>query len=197
MHRAGLRAEDGVARNPAFSLSQEGGYSEVFQYLKEFVIGGGFAVLLWKTRQPVYLVLSAVFLFFLLDDALALHEAAGAHLATDLGLPSFQSLRARDLGEVLFAGGVGVAMLGLGLMAYRRSDARSRTMARQTAAAVGVLAVFAVGIDLLHSLFIEVWGLSFFLLVVEDGGELVVMSAITAFVLAAVRGYELEAVSSG
>ncbi len=178
----------GWLENPAFSLAHDQGYSEVFQYVKEFAIGFCFALLLWKTRQPVYLVLSALFCFFLLDDSLTLHELAGEYLAAAWGLGALPPLRARDVGEVLFAGGVGAVALGLGVATYRRSDEAARRVARYTAGAVVVLAGLGVGVDLLHQALQTVWGLSFFLLVVEDGGELAVMSVITAGAVAVVSG---------
>ncbi len=176
----------GWSQDPSLSLSLDGGYAELFQYAKELWVGACLGGLAAKSRQPVYAVLAAFFFYLLLDDALGWHERAGVWVAETLRLGPFFSLRAQDIGETLFLGGVGAAALVSGLVSYRRSDLRSREVARRLAGAVGVLAIFGVGVDLLHQAFREVDILGYVLMVAEDGGELLVMSGIAAGVFALV-----------
>ena len=182
--------ELGWAHDWNYRLGTESGYAEVVQYIKEYWIALCFAALAWRTRNPVYLVLSVAFTYLLLDDATEIHERGGLWLEQRLGLMPTLGLREQDLGELLVSAGAGTVLLISGAAAYRFSDARSRRVALLTLAAVVVLAFFGIGMDLVHQMLAET-RLAFPLEVVEDGGELVTLSTIAAALFAFLRR-ELE-----
>ena len=176
----------------ALSLGQDGGHAEVLQYAKTLWIGLCAAWLAVQSRQPVYAALAALFLGLLVDDAGQLHEFWGTRLADALALPAVAGLRAVDLGEVLFLGAWVGAVFVFGVVAYRRSDRPARKTARWALGALVALAAFGVGADLLHqgvTGLVEINGLHTLLTLVEEGGELVVMSVIAAGAVACVLGH--------
>jgi hypothetical protein len=65
------------SRNDLFSLSVDGGYAEVFQYLKEYWITLALFTAWWRAREGVYAAWALLFTYLLLDDALTIHETAG------------------------------------------------------------------------------------------------------------------------
>lgn len=177
--------------DPALLIGRDGGVAEVLQYAKTLWIGLCAAGLAVRTRQPVYAVLGALFLGLLADDAGRLHEFWGARLADGLALPALAGLRPIDLGEILFlALWVGPLFLA-GVAAYRRSDRPAQHAARWALGALVALAAFGVGADAVHqsvTSLVEINGLHTLLTIVEEGGELAVMSLLTAAAVAAVVG---------
>lgn len=178
--------ELGWSQNWNFRLGTEGGYAEVVQHVQEYWIALCFAGLAWRSRNPIYLVLAVAFVYVLLDDAAEIHERGGLMLERTMGLQPLLGVRGQDIGEVIVSAVAGTLLLAAGAVAYRFSDARSRSVARFTLAAVFVLAFFGIGMDLVHQILAET-RLAFPLEVVEDGGELLVMSAIAAAVIALLR----------
>ena len=179
----------GVLTNPYLGLDVDAGYPEMYQYVKALWVVLCAGALWWRRRQPVFAVIAAAFAFVIADDAGVLHERLGLRLARALGIGDALGLRTQDFGEVLFFALVGAALLGAGWMAYRRSDRPARRVARYAAAAVVALAVFGVGVDVLHQLAPEGGRLHVALGVVEDGGELAVMSAVASGAVAAAYGW--------
>ena len=179
----------GVLESRAFSLGADSGVAEVAQYLKLAAVGLALGSLFARRREPVYAAMAVLAGGLLLDDVTLFHETAGAALAAGLRLPEPPFARAQDLGEILaLASWVGPVAVG-GAFAYRASGDTARRHARWFGAAIAVLAGFGVVVDLVHQAFSTVWGVSFALEVVEEGGELVTVSALLVGV-AAVRSQE-------
>lgn len=172
-------------------LGRDGGYAEVVQYAKTLWVGLCAGWLAWESRQPVFAALAVLFVGLLADDAGRLHEFWGARLADALSLPAVVGLRPIDLGEVLFlALWVGPVFL-FGVAAYARSDRPARVTARWALGALVALAAFGVGADALHQSvtgLVEVNGLHTALTIVEEGGEVAVMSVLAAGAIALVLG---------
>jgi hypothetical protein len=131
----------------------------------------------------VYIGWAVVFAFLLFDDAFQFHERFGEWLGAQYALPVAFGLRPDDIGELLFAsaiGGLTVLLIGFG---FWRGDAAARTVSRDTALLVGVLAGLGVGVDILHVItYFKAPLLAQFLLILEDGGEMLVVTAIAAYV---------------
>ena len=171
-----------------FRITRDPNVGERYQHAKLLGIVVAGVWVFWRTRQPVYAAITALFLAVLVDDAGKLHEEMGGVLVPILGLEPSLGLRARDFGEVLFLASWAVPLILLAVVAYRRSDASAQYVARVTAVAVAALATFGVGADMVHQMGgsaalrygWDVDAVKFALAVVEEGGELVVMSVIVA-----------------
>lgn len=178
-----LYIETSLLRGRPFSLEADNGLPEAYQYVKQFWVALSAAALFRRTRSVVYAGWALVFAFLLLDDAFQFHEHFGKWLGSQYSLPVAFGLRPDDIGELLFAsaiGGTTVLMIGFG---YWRGDASARIVTRDMAMLVVVLAGLGVGVDILHVItYFKAPLLAQFLLIVEDGGEMLVVSAIAAYV---------------
>jgi hypothetical protein len=166
----------------AISLEADGGVPETYQYIKEFWIAVCMAAVFWRTRVRSYAVWSMVFVFLLLDDAAQIHERVGTWLGRHYSLPVAFGLRPDDTGEVLFAAMIGASMLALVGLASWRGGQQSRRISRDVLCLIFMLAILGVIVDILHVVtYMQRSLLAQVLLVVEDGGEMIVMSALTAY----------------
>jgi hypothetical protein len=166
--------------NPYF-IEVDRGYAEFFQYMKTFwciLLMGLIAI---RQRSPLYLSWMLLFLYLLADDCIEIHENLGYYLSTRLGFVPAFGLRARDFGEVLVSASVGLFLLSCIGMAYRLGDSVFRKVSRSLLIMLLALAVCGILVDLLHMMaprrLFHVFG------ILEDGGEMIVMSAITTFIL--------------
>lgn len=171
-----------ILSNPSFSLDQERGYSEIFQYIKEYWIALLLGALAVKQRSALYLGWSLLFFYLLLDDSLTIHEILGAIISEKLGLQGVFNLRALDFGELIVSAGVGLFFLFFLAISYRFASRIPRETSKSLIIMFLVLAVFGIAVDMLHSMlrFSLFWDP--LLAMLEDGGEMVVMSVIAWFV---------------
>ena len=177
-----VNIETGWLRGNRISLEDDGGPAEIFQYLKEFWIVVCMIVAFVSTRHVAYLSWAFVFLFLLADDAGKIHEGVGGWLAQRYDLHAPFGLRSQDIGELLFAAAIGLAVLAVVGVAVRRGTEQCRRISRDLGCLVVALALVGVLIDMLHTIaYTQRSLLAQVLLVVEDGGEMFVMSALTAY----------------
>ena len=162
-----------------FDVRKDRSLPEIYQYGKELAIAWLLYRLFAASRQPIFAVLSGLFAFFLLDDALRYHESVGLWLSTHLPLagPAARlGARAHDLGELLSVA-LPLAVLGLSVLpAYWRSSREARRQARRVAYLVALLAASGVILDFVVPI-VGSASLGF----VEDWSEMAVMSATAAF----------------
>lgn len=177
-----LLALDKLIPVSVFSLSTDRGYSELFQYIKEYWIALLLGLLALRNRSTLYLSWSLLFAFLLLNDAAGLHEKAGVLLSKKLAFEGWFQIRAIDFGELLAAAIIGVLFLGAIAITHRQSDRSTRKFSKQLTMLLFALAFFGVPIDMLH-VAMKTPALDPLLIALEDGGELIVMSLITSFVL--------------
>ncbi|MET0070218.1 MAG: hypothetical protein ABW096_09250 [Candidatus Thiodiazotropha sp.] len=165
--------------NTLFSINRDLGYAEVYQYIKEFWILVMLFVLAIKSRRIIYFTWSVLFLYLLLDDSLQLHENIGSFLANFYDLQPVFRLRAQDLGELVVFASVGFLLLGFIAGAYLYSDDTGKEISRHLFLLFVFLAFFGGLVDMLH---IAVsFGKPVFALI-EDGGEMIIMSIIVWYV---------------
>jgi hypothetical protein len=177
-----INVETGWLRGTEISLEADGGPAEIYQYVKEFWIIVCMVLAFVSTRRAVYASWAFVFLFLLVDDAGKLHENVGAWLGQRYGLPAVFGLRPDDMGELLFAGAVGLSTIAVVGVAVRRGTEQCRRISRDLFSLIFVLALFGVVVDMLHVVaYLGESLLAQVLLVLEDGGEMIVMSALTAY----------------
>jgi hypothetical protein len=166
-----------------FSLEADRGISEYYQYVKQ---GAVVVAMLWgwrRTASPSFFVWSLFFAFLLYDDSSALHEQVGETLGAAWALPASFGLRPQDVGEILFALAVGIVTL----VVLAVANARERGVALVPTVNIlllllAALAVCGVLVDAIHVVaYFSGSRLAWVWTIIEDGGELVVMSFIVAY----------------
>lgn len=180
-----------VPNEPQFLITQDGGYAEQFQYAKLLLIVLGLGLLAIRHRSQIFLAWTGIFLYILLDDALELHERWGAVLDRGGHLPMIGSLRGQDLGEILIFASIGIIFLLSLVWSYRteRHQANRRTSIHLFVLLL-LLAVFGAVVDMAHmavsAIASPLW-LQRIFTILEDGGEMVVVSLIAAFLYRLVK----------
>ena len=172
----------GVLDDGLFSLERDRGYPEFFQYAKALSIV--ILLLLVSARSKVigFGVWALLFLYLLLDDALQMHEVYGGYIAAYLNFAPAIGLRAQDFGEVAVSAIAGASFLALLAIFYVTGSRAFRKSSRHLLLLLMALAFFGVFIDLLHVAVDMGWRITWLLGVVEDGGEMVVMSLMAWYV---------------
>lgn len=170
----------GAVKSAYFAVDMDRGYAEFFQDLKALWASVLFGMIYLYRRQLIFLVAATLFCYLLIDDAMQVHEAAGLLLIDPLNLQPALGLRARDFGELIFSGTVGLTFIILGALAYRFGDAMSRRICIHLLLSCLALGFFGVGVDMAHiaigkgTATIDMWFTT-----IEDGGELLVFSFFT------------------
>jgi len=172
-----------------FSLSAERSYSEVFQYMKEYWITGLLLLLAVRRQETVFVVWAALFGYLLVDDSRGLHERLGQALAGDDPLARVLGVRAQDIGELLVSGAAAAVFFAAIALAHRRASAGGRAESWCLVRLCIALAAFGIGVDIVHEL-LPPGGSYSLIAILEDGGEMVVMTFILAFAFAVVTETE-------
>jgi hypothetical protein len=166
-----------------FDITQEGGYAELFQYVKEFWCTILLLLVAWQVRSAAYLVWALFFGYLLADDMLQIHENGGELIAAHLDFASGFGLRARDLGELTVTVAVVTILLSALSLTYWHSTACFRKVSLDILLLLVGLAFFGVAMDMLHVMVYNVEALGDWASIlgeaiglVEDGGEMLMMS---------------------
>lgn len=169
----------------ALDISHDGGYAEMFQYLKELWIALLLARAAVLLRDRWFWLWSFVFAYVLLDDAMGFHERAGAWFAAQGVIGAAFGAKAKDLGQVLFFAAAASVCAGLVIALRRFMPVPQMQPHKALLLLFAGLVFFGVGVDLLHSIVARLGfrGLG----VVEDGGEMLVTSVIVAYAAGLVR----------
>ncbi|TGV01586.1 hypothetical protein [Flavivirga rizhaonensis] len=166
--------------NLDFSIEKDFGYAEFYQYIKEFGIFLILIFLFYEKEQIIYLVWAMFFLYVLLDDSLSLHEVYGVYLADYFNFQPKFNLRAEDFGELLIFLSIGVLFFISIIFAFFKTDLMGRLVTRNLFILILILAFFAIFVDQLHIMVPS--GKNKFA-VLEDGGEMLIMSFIFIYAL--------------
>ena len=170
-----------LLQDARLSLEHDGGYAEHYQYIKEYWIFILLAIAAIRFRQPSLAVWAVLYGYFLLDDALTLHEHLGTAIAIHLGRRPFLHLRMQDYGELLVASMILLIFLLLLFPALRRCSHRWRQTNLDLVVLLLLLAFCGVFLDTLHIFLSSIPGTSLFSLL-EDGGEMLVMSLTCTYI---------------
>ena len=195
-----LLAYDLLLTNHDFFVDVDGGYGEWFQYLKFAFLIVLMTGLFRQQREPLYLFWTALFAFFLLDDAWRLHEQVGFWLAKMADFPALLSLRPRDLGELSFSAISGLFFLTALVFAYQHSDLKARQFTRKLLLTLVALAFFGIGVDMVQVMSEELVNpyqfLREMLIVLEEGGEMVVVSGMVWITYSQAKRWQAWAVDN-
>ena len=169
-------------------IEREYGYGEWYQHVKELAIVVLFVGLFLLRRQSVELAWVAVSAYLLVDDTLMVHERLGRWSEATFQFP--EVWYAPHIGEVVPAALFGLLLYGLVCVTYFRSDAASRQLSHRLIILVTALGFLGVIVDQVTA---PTRGyLGGFCVLIEDGGEMLVLSlmlyiALVALILNAER----------
>ncbi len=170
--------ETTLLHSPLAALDVDRGYAEFFQYLKLLWTGLLLTCLCLRTRRWGYLAWALLFLYLLVDDSFSLHENFGRTLADRLALQDAFGLRAIDFGELLVSATAGAVLAVAIGWAYLRGAGEFRRSSRDLLVLLLALVFFGVMVDMVHIALDPVSWIDNALVILEDGGELVVTSFI-------------------
>ena len=171
----------GFISNSSFSIEQDRGYAEIFQYFKQYWSVLLLSLLALRKRSLLYLIWSLLFFYLLLDDSLQIHETLGKFISDKLNFSSWLNLRAEDFGELAVSISVSLFFLIFISIAYYFSERSSRKTSRYLIMGLCALALFGIVVDMIH-IAVKSPSLNTLLGLIEDGGENVVMSLIVCFI---------------
>lgn len=175
----------GWSLDPNFSLTRDRGFAEVFQYVKEYWIVLMLVFLALNQWSFCYLSWGILFGYLLLDDGFEIHEQVGITLSQAFGFPSVMGLRPEDLGELMVLASVAsILFVAIGVATYV-ADRKQRRFSRDAFFILLALVFFGVVVDMIHVIFMDAgWKhiVGYVLGVIEEGGEMVIMSLMAWFV---------------
>jgi len=182
---------------PAFDIERQGSVPEYFNYLKWAAASLAALWLFARSRQTLYFAWSVLFLYCLVDDAESLRMIIGARIVGGMNWGPAFALSAQELGELAAAGIAGVILLGLLALAFfRNTDEGAAAFSRTLLPWLAALIFFGVFIDMVHAMAARLPTPSFWLGVVEESGEMIAASVLTAIValyaFPATRGAQLR-----
>lgn len=168
----------------AFSISHDLGLAEAFQYVQEFWIALLFLWLVFRFRKTAYWGWAALFGYFLADDMLGVHEWLGDHVGPLMGSllagTPLSGAKMDSLGELVPLAALGLVFFIILFLAYRRSDLDTRSIFRILTWMTAALLFFGVVLDFADT-FLPSEMLKSVARLIEDGGEMLVMSVICWF----------------
>ncbi len=170
--------------HPRLNIELDRGYPEIFQYMKYFWCGVILTVYACKHALWHYLSWTAVFAYFLLDDALRIRERFAQRVALPLDIQPTGGLRLQDYGELIIAAAAGLCLLLPLAWAYRSGPERFRKFSQDLGGLVVLLIFFGVFVDAGHVMLEKhVSETAFFMIgMIEDLGELFVGSVMLGYV---------------
>lgn len=176
----------GYLSNPNFSVTQSWGYPETFQYLKAAFLTGCFLWLGLNHKYPQLFCWAAIFLYVLLDDSLEIHEILDYHAGEQLEKAGIAG--GKTLGELLAFALMGLIIFTPLFYFFFRSEHRNlKIMSQDLFMLFVVILAFGIGVDVLHDLTEVGTVMNGALGLLEDGGEMMAMSAMVWYVWTFIR----------
>ena len=167
-----------------FLVQRDNILAEKFQYLKYIGITIISFLLAIKSRSPKFLFFMNIPIYLYLDDSRQLHERFGSKIASLLheGNTSdtlINNVRYQDIGEVLYMVFIAFVLLMIFLICFKLSDPSEKYFLKNTLKYFFIFGFFAVIVDLIDRFFYG--DIKKFLIVFEDGGEMIAISFIVAY----------------
>lgn len=166
------------------NVTRDNSAPEIFNYLKWTVCTLSCAFLFYSRRALLYGAWAVLFLYLYLDDSGQLHERYGSTATTAFDLAPAWGLRAQDFGELTVAVIMGTVLFLFLAIAYFRADLKdgSRQFTKTLLPWLLLLIFFGVVVDMVH-IQIGIFRLRWLYMlfgVIEDGGEMIAASFLTA-----------------
>mgnify|MGYP001039594719 CR=1 FL=1 len=163
-------------------LTQDESFAEIFQYLKYIAVLVMIGNLYYVEKSYSYFSWFLLFGFFLADDALSLHESAGEVMVNKFGFKPMFGLRAVDFGELTFVAIMGLFILIPFIVTFFKGTIKFRKRTVDLFILLALMVFFGIGFDMLHEMLGENLKVGFVIGLIEDGGEMIVMSFIVWYI---------------
>lgn len=187
-----------IAKFPdIIKITRDRALPEIYGYIEWAVIILSLVWLSLRDRWFAALRWAAVFVIVLVDDSFQVHETLGLMLTEYLPLPASLQSQSQDVAELLVFGAMGLIAAALTVSLFFSRDMRDRAISKSLGFVILLLVFFGVVLDFIHQ---TVTGFSAGTVVapylppifsmIEDGGEMLVASFATAYVLTLPGLYE-------
>jgi hypothetical protein len=140
-----------------------------------------FLILGIKKKQGIYYIFSLLFLYLLIDDSFEVHENLGRVIAEIFNFQPWLGLRAVDFGELIVSAVFGGLFFTALILVYTLSDHVTRQITLYMGILFVLLVFFGVVLDMV-TVMVDHRETARVLEMIEEGGEMLVMSVITWFV---------------
>jgi hypothetical protein len=169
-----------------FALTSERSYPEYYEHAKEMLLVVFAGTLVARYRERLYACWTALFAYLLLDDTFELHERIGAVVSGQVRGSQIFGMPADAAGE-LVPSAVALLVLVIALaVTWRSASAGARRFTVRISAAVVALGGCGVLLDVIHA-FVRRDPWRYRLGMVEEGGEMLVMTVMVCIVAMALR----------
>ena len=165
--------------NTIFSMSEEAKLPDLFQYLKQFAI----VLLLLYTaikKDKIYWAWTAIFAYLMLDDELQFHENIG--FAFGYIAPHIGNIDPSEFIQEIFLVFLSVVLFAAALFIIWRAKGEARIASIHLTILLAAAAFFGVFVDIIQSIVGEHYIFSGIIKIVEDGGEMLIISVIVWYV---------------
>lgn len=165
-----------ISSDGYWSVEQDRGFGETFQYIKELWLFLSFAALIKIRSDWSHSSLCLLFGYLLVDDLFSIHERLGAAIAIRFNLSPLFGLRPVDVGELQVFLAVGTILFTIIGISYWFGSKPFRHICQRVMVIFAGLAFFGIPVDAIHAIFRESDVLNLWLSLIEDGGEMLLMS---------------------
>ena len=174
----------GIPPDGAVAISRPRGYPETVQYVKFFWAALLFLLMWTRHHRLTFILFAGVFLYLLVDDACEIHESIGLWFEGKYPDLIFLGTTPEHIGEALALMGCGSVVLIALAIAYLRAPLSERPSLRPGLWMLGIFAFFVFVVDTMHAPFYgDKWYIDRIFQFIEEGGEMISMSFILAYVL--------------
>lgn len=162
-----------------FQLNKDGGYPELFQYLKYLIIICTTIYIMFYKRIYNYLSWLLLFILLLFDDAFQFHERFAVWVVEKYNYTSILGLRPQDLGELTYLVVFGPILLIFLILGYYYGNIKIKKTFIDLGLLFALFLFFGVVIDMFHQVVGDNRYVILFMIVLEDGGEMFALSFLT------------------
>jgi hypothetical protein len=168
-----------------WNIAIDRGFAESFQYVKEFWVVLMFFILAVRKRRSFYLSWSLFFGYLLLDDSFKIHERLGKKISNYFHFVPTFGLRSQDFGELSVSIIFGSILLIFIVISYYYASKDEKNLAKHIMLMIIILCFFGIFFDMIASIIMNYTQsrlIQTILIILEDSGEMIVMSVIVWFV---------------
>ncbi len=170
------------ARQDLFDLESQYGLGSLLIYLQFAGMILCLSEIRYNRRDRAFDFWKYLFFYILADDIFDISEIAGAMLGELFSFEELYGLAPADYGKFAFALGGGLIVAAVLGYLLRRSSRQFVSASFAIFVFLSLYALFAVIFDIVHAFFDNDPRFGFSLAMLEEGGEMIVISFLTAYV---------------